>query len=210
MRAVVALPLLMLAACGADDRATEPRSVRDRLTSETHLLIAASDSGGAITAQMRTGSGDWDDGLVDLKLHSGELVARASRSGGIALSSVTLELETIAIPATVIGHAAELTRPRLQLLAPVELAATWRGDDDAAVDAMLSLDLSWLMTVDGVGLPLGAPVLPPLPIKLRFTGDGARVTAELRVHAPGELWSWADLIKLSDLELVLGAGTQDE
>jgi hypothetical protein len=27
------------------------------------------------------------------------------------------------------------------------------------------------------------------------------------VHAAGALWSWADLIELSDLELAFGAGT---
>ena len=136
-------------------------------------------------------------------------VAAGARLGGreVALSALALELQTITIPATVIGHEAELIRPRLDLTAPVELAATWSGDDDATVDATLALGLSWSLTVDGVGLPLGAPSLPPLPVKLTLSGDGLRVTAELRVHAPGELWNWADLIKLSDLELVLGAGT---
>ncbi|HEY6179507.1 MAG TPA: hypothetical protein VIX73_33865 [Kofleriaceae bacterium] len=209
MRAVVAsLPLLILVACSSQDASTDPGSVRDRLATDTHLFIAASDSAGAVTAQMRSGTG-WEDGLVDLKLEGGELVARASRGGAIALSALALELQTITIPATVIGHEAQLSRPRLQLTAPVELTATWNGDDDAQVDASLSLELSWSLTVDGVGLPLGAPSLPPLPVKLGFTGDGVHVTAELRVHAPGELWNWADLIKLSDLELVLGADTPE-
>ena len=207
MRAVLAsLPLLIVAACGSQDNSSDPASMRDRLTADTHLFIAASDSAGAVTAQMRSGTG-WEDGLVDLKLESGELVARASRSGTIALSSLALELQTISIPATIVGHAADLTRPRLQLSAPAELTATWSGDDDAEVDAVLTLELSWSLTVDGVALPLGAPTLPPLPVKLKLSGDGQRVSAELRVHAPGELWNWADLIKLSDLELVLGAGT---
>ncbi len=47
----------------------------------------------------------------------------------------------------------------------------------------------------------------PLPVKLRLTGDGARVTADVRIHAAGALWSWADLVKLADFELVVGAGT---
>lgn len=205
MRAAVALLPLMVA-CTSQEVADRPVSMRQRLGDETHLFVAASDSAGAVTAQMRTGGG-WDDGLVDLELKGGELVARATGSGTIALSALELELQTIAIPATVTGHSAELTRPRLELAAPAELAAAWRGDDSAEVEASLALELSWALMVDGVGLPLGAPSLPPLPVKLHLAGDGARITAELRVHAPGELWSWADLIKLSDLELVLGAGT---
>jgi hypothetical protein len=204
MRAVLALPVLMLAACGDDLTPTAPVSMRDRLATETPLFITASASAGAITAQMRTSTG-WDDGLVDLKLAGGELVARAGAGGGISLTALSLELETITIPASLTGHAAELTRPHLQLAAPVELSATWTGDDAAQAEAALPVELSWALTVDGVGLPLGAPSLPPLPMKLQLSGDGSRVTAELRVHAPGELWSWADLIKLSDLELVLGA-----
>ena len=66
MRAVVAsLPLLILVACSSQDASTDPGSVRDRLATDTHLFIAASDSAGAVTAQMRSGTG-WEDGLVDL------------------------------------------------------------------------------------------------------------------------------------------------
>lgn len=204
MRAVLALPVLMLAACGDDLTAVAPVSMRERLATETPLFITANASAGAIKAQMRTSSG-WDDGLVDLKLAGGELVARAGAGGGLSLMALSLELETIAIPASLTGHAAELTRPHLQLAAPVELSVAWTGDDAARADATLAVELSWALTVDGVGLPLGAPSLPPLPVKLELAGDGSRITAELRIHAPGELWSWADLIKLSDLELVLGA-----
>lgn len=181
--------------------------MRDRLATETPLFIAAADSGGAVSAQMRTGAG-WDHGLVDLALDSGELVARITDDGAIALSALTLELRSIAIPASVLGHAAELSHPRLALAAPTELPATWRGDDTVAADAALALTLTWSLTVDGVALPLGAPALPPLPVQLQLTGTGTRVVADLRVHAAGELWSWADLIKLSDLDLVLGAGTE--
>jgi len=206
MRAALALPVLLLAACGDDVTPAAPVTMRERLATQTPLFIAASASAGAVTAQMRTSSG-WGNGLVDLKLAGGELVARAGAGGGLSLGAVSLELDTITIPASLTGHAAELTRPRLEMAAPIELPAVWTGDDSAAVDATLAFDLSWELTVDGVGLPLGAPSLPPLPVKLQLSGDGSRVTAELRVHAPGELWSWADLIKLTDLELVLGADT---
>jgi len=196
---------VLLAAC-TSAAPTEPVSMRDRLAAETHLFVTTGDSAGAITAQLRTADG-WADGVVDLQLAGGELVTRAAPGGAIALTSVQLELQTIAIPATLTGHEASLTRPRLELTAPATAAATWTGDDSAELEVELALQLSWALTVDGVGVQVGAPRLPPLPVKLQLTGDGARVTADLRIHVAGELWSWANLVKLSDLELVLGADT---
>jgi len=203
MRALVLS--VLLAAC-TSTAPTEPVSMRDRLAAETHLFVTTGDSAGAITAQLRTADG-WEDGVVDLQLAGGELVTRAAPGGAIALTSVQLELQTIAIPATLTGHEASLTRPRLELTAPATAAATWTGDDSAELEVELALQLSWALTVDGVGVQVGAPRLPPLPVKLQLTGDGARVTADLRIHVAGELWSWANLVKLSDLELVLGADT---
>jgi hypothetical protein len=196
---------VLLVACTSSAPA-EPTSMRDRLTEETHLFVTAAASAGAVTARLRTASG-WDDALIDLQLASGELVTQAAPGGAIALTAAQLELQTIEIPATLTGHAAELTRPRLVLTAPASAAATWSGDDSAELDVALALQLSWSLAVDGIGVQVGAPALPPLPAQLVLTGDGAHVAAELRIHAPGELWGWADRIALSDLELVLGAGT---
>ena len=203
MRALI-LPVL-LAACTAT-APSEPVSVRERLTAETHLFVTTGESAGAITAQLRTADG-WEDGMVDLQLAGGELVTRAAPGGAIALTSVQLELQTIEIPATVTGHAASLTRPRLELMAPTTAATTWTGDNSAELEVALPLQLSWTLTVDGVGVQVGAPHLPPLPAKLELTGNGGQVTADLRIHIAGELWGWANLVKLSDLELVLGADT---
>src|SRR5215470_5534881 len=111
---VFAVPLLLVACTSTAP--TEPASMRDRLAAETHLFVTTGDSAGAITAQLRTATG-WEDGVVDLQLAGGELVTRAASGGAIALTSVQLELQTIAIPATLTGHAASLTRPRLELMA---------------------------------------------------------------------------------------------
>ena len=204
MRALVLLPVLVVACTSTAP--TEPVSMRDRLTAETHLFVTPGDSAGAITAQLWTTTG-WEDGVVDLQLAGGELVTHAAPGGAIALTSVEFELQTIEIPATLTGHAASLTRPRLELTAPATAAATWTGDDSADVEVDLALQLSWSLTVDGVGVQVGAPHLPPLPVKLALSGDGARVSADLRIHVAGELWDWANLVKLSDLVLVLGADT---
>ena len=207
MRAVFALSCVALVACTSPDASpSEPTSMRERLATQTHLYVATRGSAGAITAQRRTDDG-WAEQLVDLKLDGGELVASSTRGGAIAVTGLELSFETISIPATVIGHAADLTKPHLHLAAPAEVAAAWSDDDNAEASAELDLELSWSLTVDGASLPIGAPDLPPLPVKLQLIGDGARVTAELRLHAAGEVWNWADLVKLSDLELVLGAST---
>lgn len=202
---VVALLLVMVAACGPHDSSlAEPASMRERLAAETHLYVMPAGSAGAVTAQLRTTSG-WDNGLVDLRLESGQLVARAAEGGAIRLTTVEFGLSDILIPASVIGHEAVLHRPHLALVAPTDATAAWSGDDSAAATAMLDLALSWSVTVDGNALPLGAPDLPALPVTIALIGDGGRVTAELRLHVAGTLWSWADLIQLSDLDLVLGA-----
>jgi hypothetical protein len=202
MRALVLLSVL-LAACTSTS-ATEPASMRDRLAAETHLIVLSGDSTGAITAQLRT-DGGWEDGAVKLQPATGELIAHAGPGDAIELTGGEFELQTIAIPATLTGQSASLTRPQFELTAPATAVATWTGDNSAELQVGLALKLSWTLTVDGDGVQVGAPQLPPLPAKLELSGDGARVSAYLRIQIGGDLWSWADLVKLSDLKLVVGA-----
>src|SRR4029453_12218818 len=103
-----------LVGCGDNTAVTEPGSMRDRLGAQTRLFVAAGESAGALTAQLRSGDG-WDTGLVDLEPVGGQLVASAMRGGALKLTALALELETIAIPASVTGPAAELSRPVLRL-----------------------------------------------------------------------------------------------
>ena len=207
MRRVVFLPLALMACTSADPAGPEPQSMRKRLATETHLYVAAGDSAGVITAERRSDTG-WTEGLVDLELANGELVV--TRTGNaITVGALALAFEPVVIPSTVIGHEATLTNLRLRLAAPTQVAPTWTDDDDAQATADLALDLSWALTVDGTSLPLGAPSLPALPVTLRLTGDGQRISGEIRLHVAGEVWSWADLVRLKDLELVLGAQTAD-
>ncbi|MEO7092145.1 MAG: hypothetical protein ABI175_02765, partial [Polyangiales bacterium] len=77
--------------------------------------------------------------------------------------------------------------------------------DEVHLQANLDLALSWELTLDGTPAPLGSPKLPLVPVEIVLTGDGEHVSAELHAHAPGELWSWAGLVKLSELQLVLDA-----
>lgn len=180
--------------------------MRERLMAETHLFVAAQDSAGTITAQRRLTTG-WAEGLVKLQIEGGELVANTDGDGNLVINALEIAFQAVTIPPSVLGREARLTDLHLRLTAPTHAMSTWDGDADARAIAPLDLELSWSLAFDDTQLPLGMPRLPLLPANLHFAGDGVRIAAEIRVHAPGELWNWADLVKLSDLELALGAQT---
>jgi hypothetical protein len=197
---------LALAAC-ANAPAGTPASVRDRLeTDETQLLIATGDSSGSITAQRRSSEG-WVAGTVALAVKNGELVVGADARGSITIDHLAVDLGPIEIPRTVLGYDARLTDVHLEARKPAGVVTKWTGDDEARATAEVELQLSWSLTVDGKTTPLGAPRLPAVPIELDFTGDGASVRVEARAAATGMFWSWADLVKLEDLNLVPAAAT---
>jgi hypothetical protein len=201
--------LLLCSACTASVATPDdpPDSVRERLErDDTQLLMSPADSRGVITAGRRTSDG-WQTGIVDLHVESGELVLSADSSGAITLQHFALALAPIDVPASVIGHGAQLSQVRLDVAKPVRVDASWTDDNDSHGKVELDLVLSWALVVDGSTAPLGAPNLPAVPGELVLTGDGSVVHAGLRIHAPGELWSWAGLVKLEDLELVLAART---
>ena len=59
-------------------------------------------------------------------------------------------------------------------------------------------------------MPLGAQTLPAIPLDVTFGGDGDSVTSTLALHADGELWSWADLIELTAIDVSADAATIEE
>lgn len=200
------LCFLALAACASSSDGS-PDSVRAWLTSSgTDLVISTEESTGSITAQRR-GAGGWVSGVVDLTVERGELVATADARGAITIEHLAIDLGPIRIPASVLGYEAELTAVHLEAARPAGVVTAWTGDDVARATAKVALELTWSLTIDGKTSPLGAPKLPPVPIELVLTGDGAAVHAEVRARAAGRFWSWADLVKLEDLSLVLAAAT---
>jgi hypothetical protein len=209
MRALTLLALASTAACSADvaNPGSPPGSVRERLErDETAFAISPAESAGAITALRHTGDG-WQAGLADLVLTDGEVAVTAETSGTITLERLALDLGPIEIPETVLGYDVQLTDVHLELAGPVRIDTTWNGDNASRGTAELELELTWSLTNHGSTSPLGAPELPPVPVELVLTGDGAVVHAELRVQASGELWTWADLVRLEDLTLIVSAST---
>jgi len=181
-----------------------PSSLRDQLATKTRLTVNPSRSAGSVTAQHKTSTG-WDQRRVDLTVDDGEFIASTDRQSGIMLSALEAGFQTITLPPTLLGREAQLANLRLQLNAPASMTPTWNGDNEAQADAPLDFGLSWSLVINGTQQPLGEPKLTASPVKLLLTSDGAQIVAEVRVHAPGELWNWADLVKLSDFDLVLGA-----
>lgn len=207
MRTALGL-LFVLSACsiaGTDEPTPPPDSVRERLEEPTRLLVTAAESGGALTAERKVGQG-WESGLVELAVENGELIVSTDARDAVTLEGFQVAFKPIDIPDGVFGaRKAQLTHVRLDLTGDQRVPATWTSDDEVHLNVNLELALSWTLSLDGAPAPLGSPTLPAVPVEIVLTGDGEHVQAELRANAAGELWSWAGLIKLADMTLVVGA-----
>lgn len=172
------------------------------------MLWNAGESAGTITVQRRLGGGAWEAGLVDLAIDQGEVVASADpATGNITIEKLSFMLEDIIIPASVFNREASLSKVRAELSAPALVTTTWSSDDAAHLSASLDLTFSWALTVEGNTAELGAPDLPPVQLEIEISGDGSVVHADVDAGAAGELWSWAGLVKLENLTLVLSGKT---
>ena len=200
--------LIFVASCASASSPVEPSagSVRDRLATETHFFIGSDASSGSIDAQRWTHDG-WQDGETILAIASGELIASIDATGALA-ATFDLEVEPIALPDTVFGAPAQLTGLRLR--APATTAPiVWTSDDDGSATVELDLELAWSIAIAGASSPLGTLHLPPLAMDVSLAGDGHQAFATLGLHAAGTLWSWADLLRLTGLDLTLAGATVD-
>lgn len=184
-------------------------SVRARLAAgDTRLLVDADRSAGTLTALRRVVGETWEAGLVELAPEQGELVVSATGPAGEAtIERLSFTLAPIDVPHRIFGTEVALTDVRVQLATPIPAATTWTGDDGARLRAELPLELAWALRVEDTTVPLGAPDLPSVAVDLELGGDGAFVQADIRIAAGGALWSWANLVALHDLHLVLAAET---
>ena len=172
----------------------------------TKLLVAIADSNGSVTASHYTSDG-WQDGSIVLAIANGELDGKVDANGDLAVENFSVNIAPIDIPEAVFGKAAQLKDVRVTLAAPPAVTTAWADADDATATAMVALDLSWTLVVDGNAAPLGTQHLAPLPIDITLTGSGEEVDATVAVRGTGELWKWADLLKLEALDLELSAST---
>lgn len=204
------LLLLALTACNAQQApsAPGPETLRDRLeAADTRMMFSTADSAGTITAQRRVAGDSWETGIVDLTIDQGAVVASAADDGAITIEALSFTLAPIAIPHSVFGRDAAFTNVRVELMAPAVAATTWIDDHEATLRASLELELSWALRIENSTSSLGSPDLPPVTVDVDLVGGGSFVHADVRAIAAGELWRWADVIALHDLNLVLSADT---
>jgi len=203
--------LLLLTSFGCNTDLIEspdpaPTSVRERLEDRTRLLVDGPLSGGAITAQRHVAGGAWEGGAVDLHIRNGEVLVSSDASDALTLDGLQVSFEDLQIPPGIFGSRdAKLVNVRLDLRNELRAPAQWLSDDEVHLQANLDVSLTWELLLDGAAAPLGSPKLPLVPAELVLTGTGEHVNAELSVRAEGELWSWANLVKLSELTLTLDA-----
>jgi hypothetical protein len=210
MRSALALVLFATACTSGSPTGTDSfDSVRDRLGTEpTRLYIGRDVSSGSITASRYTDAG-WVDGTAAIQISSGELTASTDNAGTLTLKKFEIGVDPIDIPEEVFHKPAQLTDVRVKLGKPVSGQTTWTSDDDATVTLSLSLDLEWAIAINGSKTPLGTQHLPPVPVDLMLTGAGDHVDASIGLHAEGELWNWAGLLKLTAMEMSLAAETTE-
>lgn len=210
MRTTLTL-LVLVTACTSAPPSGEAtyHSVRDRLAAEpTRMFIGSDGSSGSITAQRYSKDG-WVDGTTALQIANGEFIATVDHTGQLAVTAFGVGVDPIDVPESVFGKPAQLRDVRVKLTKQEAAQTTWTDDDDATATAMLDLDLSWTISVGDATTPLGTQHLPPVPVDVTLTGAGDHVDAQLSLHASGELWSWAGILKLTKLDLTLAGATVD-
>lgn len=203
-----ALAFVLLASACASRSGTDVDtydSVRERLeTKPVRLYVGSEGSEGLISARRWTSDG-WVAGDTMIKISSGELEASADKTGRLTLSTFEVGVDSIDIPEEVFKKPAQLTDVKLQLTAAASADTTWTSDDAATATLTADLDFSWTIKVNGNKTPLGTQHLPPVPVDVTLSGDGAVVNASIGLHASGELWDWAGLLQMTALELSLAA-----
>ncbi|MEP6859238.1 MAG: hypothetical protein ABJE66_01370 [Deltaproteobacteria bacterium] len=204
---------LFVAACTAPDSPTSPApsfaSVHDRLATEpTRLFIPGDGSTGSLVAAHYT-SGGWVSGTSNLTIDNGELVAKLAGDQLVA-QSFDVAFAPIDLPESLFGKPAQLVDVRVTLATSATAAASWTDPDDATTSLPLELDLSWSIAIDHAVTPLGTQHLPVIPLELTLAGGGDHVDGAFAIHAMGDLWSWAGLLELSEIDLDLTGATVDQ
>ncbi len=208
MRSLIPFLFVPMMACtsGSTAPASTAQTVRERLAQPTKLLVTGEVSPGSLTAAHYV-SGGWQSGSIDVTVANGELDTSVNADGNLVVSGFALDFAPIDLPPSVFGKPATLRDVRLRLVGMPVAAAMWHDADDAAASVDVSLDLDWTIVVDGNAAPLGTQHLPQIPVALGLSGAGGEVDATIDVHATGDLWSWADLLKITELDLTLDAST---
>lgn len=185
-------------------------SVKDRLAHPTRFYMDPQPGAGMLTAERYTHDG-WVTGMTPISVTHGDLDASLDKTGKLTVTTLEVDVDPIDIPDSVFGKPAQLRDVRFTLPQPALADVVWSTDNDAEVTLTLALDLDASIAINGPqGSPLGTQHLPPVVITTMLTGAGDHVDAQLSLDAKGTLWNWADLFKLTELQLSVAAGSTDE
>jgi hypothetical protein len=185
----------------APDAALPPPTLEAQLHDPVVLDIDPSASTGEITASEHEGE-TWEPAKVPITIDEGAVMLE-SRGTDLVLHALEVDIAPISLP--MLPGNAQLTHIALRLAAPAAIGVTWQDTNDAIAVATLDLDLVWSLTASGGTLPLGTQHLPSVPIAIVLHADAGVISASIGIDQPGALWSWADLLALADLSLVLPA-----
>ncbi len=180
-----------------------PLSIHDRL-SASPLRFAITGTG-SLDAEHRATGDSWVGGGASITISTGALVASLV-GDTLVVDAFGVSLDPVELPAAVFAQPASLTGVRVTLARASSAAPTWTTADEATATLALDLDLAWSITIGGGSTPLGVQHLPTISMDVELTGSGSAIDAALELHGAGELWSWASLVRISDLALDL-AGT---
>ena len=164
---------------------------------------------GSIEAEHRAAGDRWIGGGAGITTSTGELTEHLE-SDRLVTDSFDVSLDPIELPETVFDRPASLTDVRLTLASSSSAALTWTSDEHASAAFDLQLDLAWSITIAGGSTALGVQHLPTIPMAVELSGTSSGVDARLALAATGEVWTWATLVRLSNLTLSLAATSRFE
>ncbi|HEY5946867.1 MAG TPA: hypothetical protein VIV40_15295 [Kofleriaceae bacterium] len=209
MRYLLFLALLGTACTDVPVELNRYDSVRDRMSAvPTYLYVHDEASSGAVTARRR-GSDGWITGSAELAIERGYMRARIDDEGQLQIDQLSVDIAPIALEG-VFQKPAELQDVQLRLAQPVRSPMAWASADDATASLVMLGDFDWGISLDGAdSYLLATQQLPPQTVQVAFTGSGDHIEASLAFDAAGELWTWADIIQVTNLSLSLTAMTAD-
>jgi hypothetical protein len=145
-----------------------------------------------------------------LPVEIGRLAMRAEYSGALVIDQLTFDVANITVGREAIPpDGVTLTDIQVRLAHPVTIDRTVWSDDGsfASGDVRFDLLLDWaILGGSDQVFPLATQHIEGVPARLSVgLGDDGIVTATLDAETGGVFWSWAGIIELSDLHLVLQA-----
>lgn len=209
MRKLLAVTLFASACTNVPVNENSYDSVRERLTTvPTSLYVRDEASAGTITARRRVGDG-WSEGSTPITIERGYVRAAIDDTGRLAIQR--LELDFAPIQLGVFEKPAELQDVHVRLPTPVQGDMVWRSEDNAIGVMPMPFEFDWSIKFvdDQQPYPLATQQLPATNVAIDLGGNGDHVDARIDIAASGELWTWADLIQITDISLSLDAETAD-